>query len=197
MFEAMAIEPSPRDYTLTGQGEPREILGGRTTAGFWKVLGIRPAIGRFSTDQDDVLGAAPVAVITWETWNQRFGHEPGILGETTDARGPLNSHYRCPSTRLRLSRNTCEFFSALQDTGSLGRKQHQYDVVARLKPAISVEQAQSDMNTIARRLEQSIYPTNTGWGLKVRPLRAALGEELRTPALVMSAVVVSCCCWPV
>ncbi len=190
VFEAMAIEPSPRDYTLTGQGEPREILGGRTTAGFWKVLGIRPAIGRFSTDQDDVLGAAPVAVITWETWNQRFGHEPGILGETMTLEGrsiPIIGVL--PRGFVYPGIPTCEFFSALQDTGSLGRKQHQYDVVARLKPGVTLSQAQADMSTIAARLEKLYPETNTGWGLRVRPLRAALAEEVRTPVLFMTVSV--------
>jgi putative ABC transport system permease protein len=190
VFEAMAIEPWPASYTLTGLGEPRRIEGGRTTAGFWRVLGIQPAMGRFFSEQDGVFGAAPVAVITWEMWDQRFGRDPGILSRTIALEG-----YSVPIVGV-LPRGfvypgipTCEFFAPLQDNGGLGRTQHQYSVLARLKPGVTLEQAQSDMSTIAARLEKLYPETNKGWGVRIRPLRDALADQVRTPVLFMSASV--------
>ncbi len=190
VFDAMAIEPWTGSYTLTGQGEPRRIEGGTTTAGFLKVLGIQPAMGRFFTEVDNRPGAAPVAVLTWETWKQRFDGDPGILdrsmtleGRSVPIIGVLPRGFVYPGIA------TCEFFAPLQESGSLGRKQHQYSVLARLKPGVTMAQAQSNMSTIAARLEKLYPETNKGWGVRVRPLRDALVEEVRTPVLVMSASV--------
>jgi len=190
VFEAMAIEPWPGSFTLSGQGEPHRIEGGRTTAGFLNVLGIQPAMGRFFTEQDSLPGAAPVALITWEMWERRFGADPGILGRTMTLEGltvPVIGVL--PRGFVYPGIPTCEFLAPLQDSGGLGRKQHQYSVLARLKSGVTIAQAQSDMSIIASRLE-TLYPeTNKGWGARVRPLRDMLVEEVRTPVLVMSASV--------
>jgi putative ABC transport system permease protein len=80
VFDAMAIVPFTRSYMLTGQAEPRRITGGTATAEFWKVLGIQPALGRFFTEEDDLPGAAQVAVLTWEACEQRYGKDPVSWG---------------------------------------------------------------------------------------------------------------------
>ncbi len=190
VFDAMAITPWTGEYTLTSQGEPQRVAGGGTTADFLRVLGIQPVLGRFFTAEEDSPGAPSVAVLTYSAWRQRFGKDPAVVGRTMtlDGRsfviiGVLPSGFAFPGIE------TCEFFTALKGSSSLGRTQHQYDVVARLKPGVSMEQAQSDMSTVARRLELQYPATNTGWGVKVQPLRAALAEEARTPVLVMSAAV--------
>jgi len=190
VFDAIAIEPWTGSYSLTGEGEPRRIMGGSTTAGFWKVLGIQPAMGRLFAEQDDLPGAAPVAVITWEAWQQHFGKDPEILRRTLTVEGGsfaiigvLPRGFAYPGIP------TSEIFTPLHGQNSLGRNQHQYGVVARLKPGISIAQAQSEMSTIASRLERLYPETNTGWRIRVRPLRQALAEEVRSPVLLMSASV--------
>lgn len=189
-FEAMAILPETGEYTLTGLGTPQRIIGGVTTADFWRVLEVRPAIGRFLTKEDEARGAAPVAVLTYAAWRQRFGANPAVLGSTMelDGRaitiiGVLPSGFAFPGIE------TCEFFAPLRASTSARRTQHQYGVVARLKSGVSVSQAQSDMSTIARRLELQYPATNTGWGVKVQTLSAALAHDARTPLLVLFAAV--------
>jgi putative ABC transport system permease protein len=189
-FDAMAITPWSGEYTLTGQGEAQRINGGATTADFLHVLGIQPALGRFFNTQDDTPNAPPVAVLSYEAWRERFGKDPAVLGRgmTLDGRtytviGVLPRGFAFPGIE------SCEFFTSLQESPANSRKQHQYGVVARLKPGVSVTQAQSEMSTIARRLEQEYPATNTGWGVKVVPLRAALAKVIRTPVLLLTAVV--------
>ena len=190
VFETMAITPESRGYTLTGAGEPQRMTGGLTTAGFLRVLGVNPVLGRFFTGDEDKPGAAPVAVLTYATWRQRFGGDPAVLGRTMtlNARtftviGVLPRGFAFPGIE------TCDFFSALGESASMGRTQHQYGVVARLRAGVSVEQAQSDMSTIARRLEQQYPATNTGWGVKVQPIGAALAEQTGTLVGVWFAAV--------
>ena len=190
VFDVMAITPERRGYTLTGAGEPQRMAGGLTTADFLRVLGVQPVLGRFFTAEEDSPGAAPVAVLTYATWRQRFGGDPAVLGRTMtlNARtftviGVLPRGFAFPGIE------TCEFFTALRESGSMDRNQHQYGVVARLKPGVTVEQAQSEMSTIARRLEQQYPATNTGWGVKVQPIGTALAEETGTLVGVLFAAV--------
>ena len=78
--------------------------------------------------------------------------------------------------------------------------------MARLKPEVTVEQAQADMTTIARRLEQEYPKTNKGWGVSVRPIRKVLAEQLKKPAailflavafvLLLACVNLAACNWP-
>jgi predicted permease len=190
VFDAMAISPWGNDYTLTGQGEPQRMTGGPTTANFLRVLGIQPVLGRFFTAEEDSPGAARVAVLTYATWRQRFGGDAAVLGRTLTLNGRsftvigvLPRGFAFPGIK------TCEFFTALQESGSMDRNQHQYGVVARLKAGVTVEQAQSDMSTIAQRLEQQYPATNTGWGVKVEPIGAALAEGTGTLVWVLFAAV--------
>jgi predicted permease len=190
VFDAMAITPWTGEFTLTGQGEPQRVAGGETTADFLRVLGIQPVLGRFFTAAEDQPGAPRVAILTYESWKKRFDADPGVLGRaiTLDGTqltivGVLPEGFAFPGIE------TCEFFAPLHGASSMGRTQHQYGVVARLKPGVSVEQAQSDMSTIARRLEKEYPATNTGWGVKVQPLRDALAEDVRKPVTIFSYTV--------
>src|SRR6266567_4493923 len=190
VFESMAIMPETGDHTLTGEGEPQRITGGATTADFWRILEIKPEIGRFFLQEEQVPGASPVVVLTYPAWRQRFGANGAALGRsiTLDGRaftivGVLPSGFAFPGIE------TCEFFTPLHASTSMGRTQHQYGVIARLKPGVTVEQAQSDMSAIARRLELEYPATNNGWGVKVKTIRAFLAEEARGPLLILFAVV--------
>ena len=190
VFEEMAIVPWEGAYTLTGQGEPQRIMGGATTAGFLRVLGIQPVIGRFFTPEEDKAGGPRVAVLTYAAWQQRFAGSTDVLGRsmTLDGQaytiiGVLPNGFAFPGVR------TCEFFAPLGDQAGVGRFIHMYDVVARLKPGITVERAQADMTTIARRLEQQYPDSNKGWGVVVTPIRQAFAVEVKTPVELVFATV--------
>lgn len=190
VFEEMAIAPETLSFTLTGQGEPQRVTGGLTTFNLLRVLEIRPLLGRFFTAEEDKLGAPLVAVLTYTAWQRRFGGSPEVLGRTMtlDGRpftiiGVLPAHFAFPGVR------TCEFFTALQESPQNGRYQHQYGVVARLKPGVTVERAQADMTTITQRLAQEYPETNKGWGAEVMRLREALAGEVREPILILSSSV--------
>jgi len=189
-FDAMAIAPWVHAYTLTGQGDPQRLLGGATNAEFWHVLAVEPVLGRFFTADEEQAGTAPVAVLTYDAWVHRFARDPAVLGRTLalDGRsvtiiGVLPNGFRFPGIA------SCEIFTPLRPDTSLGRTQHQYDVVARLKPDASVAQAQSEMDMIARRLEKTYPETSAGWRVRVETLRSALAEDARGPALLLSAIV--------
>jgi putative ABC transport system permease protein len=190
VFEEMAIEPETIGYTLTGQGEPQRVIGGLTTADFLRLLGIQPVLGRFFTADEDKPDGPRVAVLSYAAWQNRFGGRADILGLAFTLNGrPYTVIGVLPSSFAFPGVDTCEFLAPLGESPLQGRYQHQYGVVARLRTGITVERAQNDMTTIARRLEQEYPATNKGWGITVRPLTASIAEEARTPVIVLFSAV--------
>ncbi|HMD96446.1 MAG TPA: ABC transporter permease [Terriglobia bacterium] len=190
VFEEMAIVPWEGAYTLTGQGEPQRIEGGTTTEGFLRVLGVQPVLGRFFTAEENKPGGPHVAVLSYAAWQQRFAGNSEVLGRTMALDGQaytiigvLPSGFAFPGIR------TCEFLAPLGDQMGVGRFVHMYDVIARLKPGVTVERAQADMTTIAGRLAQEYPESNKGWGVAVMPIGRAIAEQTQMPILVLFAAV--------
>ncbi len=191
VFEGMAIVPWVGTYTLTGNGEPQRVTGGETNASFSRVLGVQPLLGRFFTEEETGPGAQRLAVLSYAAWQKRFGARGDILGRALlldeapyTVIGVMPSWFALPGIK------TCEFWAPLRDNPATSRGNHQYQVIARLKPGIPIARAQADMSAIARRNEQ-LYPwANKGWGIVVTPLARSLDKRAATPLTVLFATVV-------
>ena len=191
VFEEMAIPAWPASYTLTGSGEPERIIGMRTTAGFLRVLGLQPALGRFFTAAEDKPGATQVAVLSFSFWQRRFGGSADILGLALALDGqPYTIIGVMPKAFTYPGMVTSDLWQPLQDNPASNRYQHQYHAIARLKHGITMQRAQADMTAIARRLEQQYPATNTGWGVAVMPIGQALAAETAGPMTVLFGTVV-------
>lgn len=190
VFEDMAIVPWTGMYTLTGNREPQRIIGGETTASFLHVLGIQPLFGRFFTEQETGLAAQRLVLLSYAAWQNRFGGRADILGRKVVLNEtPYTVIGVMPSRFAFPGRTTCEFWTPLRDDPVNSRGNHQYQVIARLKPGISIERAQTDMSLIARRNEQ-LYPwSNKGWGIVVTPLARTLAKQTAAPLTVLFATV--------
>lgn len=191
VFENVAIVPWIGTYTLTGQGEPQRVIGGDTTADFLRVVGVQPARGRFFSPDEDRPHAPRVALLSYAAWQKYFGESADILGRTITLNGEpftvigiMPRHFVFPGTP------TCDFFTALRESGSGGRFQHQYGVVARMKPGVTLAQAQANMTAIANRLAQEYPESNVGWGVVVLPVRQALVVEARQPTFILFSAVI-------
>ena len=186
VFEEMAIEPWIGAYTLSGNGEPRRLFGGATTPDFLNVMGVQPIRGRFFSPDEDKTGAPRVAVLSYAAWQRDFAGAENVLGRTMvlDGRsvtiiGIMPKQFIFPGVQ------TFDFLEPLRESASGGRTQHQYEVVARLKPGVDLAHAQANMTVIAQRLAQEYPATNTGWGVSVLPLRQALAADARVPMLIL------------
>jgi putative ABC transport system permease protein len=190
VFDEMAILPWIGAYTLTGQGEPQRINGGEPTAGFFRVLGIQPVLGRFFTIDEDKPGGPRVAVISYQSWQRRFSARPDILGQSMILDGaPYTIIGVMPRRFAYPGLKTSEFWAPLGEDPGKGRFQHQYSVIARLKPGISITRAQADMSAIAHRLELQYPETNRDWHLKVSPLEDSLAHQIEAPAAILFSAV--------
>lgn len=186
-------------FDLTGAGEPERLEGVRVTASLFPLLGAEPALGRVFAADEDRPGAPCAAILSHALWQRRFGSDPGIVGRTERLNGEsctvvgiMPRGFVFPSAEAQLW--TPLALSAKQWNG---RGSHYLQVVARLKPGVSVAQAQSDMDGIAARLQQQFPQTNSGVGVNVVSLHEQMVGNVRPALLVLfgavSAVLLIAC----
>jgi putative ABC transport system permease protein len=174
---------------LVGAGDPEEIPAATAEAGYFKVLGIEPILGRGFLPGED-QGQATVVVLSEGLWRSRFGANRGILGRTISLSGQ-------PYTVVGVVPSTPGYAGTVEAWLPLGygqghsaqRDSHSYDVVARLKPGVSVARAQDDLSSIARSLEREYPSTNTARGAVVIPLTDDTVGSVRTALFLLTGAV--------
>jgi predicted permease len=188
VFEDMAAI-GYRSFNLTGDGEPLRVEGQAVSAALFSVLQIEPALGRAFTDDEDRFGGPHVVVLSYGLWASRFGGDANILGKTIlmDGEGytvvgvmPQGFQFPDPDDQLWVP-------IALSPAELANRGSHYLRVVARLKPGVSLTQAQSQMNTIAEGLTEKYPATNTGGSVNVIPLHEQVVANVRPALLVLLA----------
>lgn len=188
-FEKMAIYQVGRQ-TMTGGGEPEAVVTLRGSADFLPILGVQPIIGRGFSKDEDRAGGPRAALLTHNFFQSRFGGDPSIVGKTIT----LN---RVPFTVIGIVPDSDSFVRIAQVWVNLAwtpeqraiRANHNQRGIAKLKPGVSVEQANADLSAIARRLELQYPEENKGWGALVRPLHEDMVGEVRSSLLVLLGAV--------
>jgi putative ABC transport system permease protein len=175
---------------LTGIDPPERIQGFLVTANFLDTLGVKPVMGRGFTAEENDPGKDAVAIITHSLWQRRFGADPNILGKTITTNsiartvvGVMPEGFNYPMS--------AEIYAPLAITPELARSRqsHSYYVVGRLKPGVSVQSAQADMENVAARLEQQYSETNTGLRASVFPIVADTVRKYDTGLWIGMAAV--------
>ena len=184
VFEGMAIY-SYRGLTLTGVAQPQQIDASSVSQGFFETLGVPPMLGRTFSPEEDQPGRTNVVVLSYRFWQEHFGSNPDIAGHdvTMDGQNFLIAGVMPPSFRFP---EFAQMWTPMgwTDKERAVRGEHHSVVIARLKSGVGLDQAQAEMNTISRRLEE-LYPVdNKGWGAIVVPLQRDLASDVR-PALLM------------
>jgi putative ABC transport system permease protein len=181
--------------TLTGEGnEPERIPGMLVTASFFPVLGTQPFMGRSIREEENGEKGARVVILSYGLWQRRFGGDPGIVGKTVtissspyEVIGVMPQGFKNPAPA---ERKPAEMWIplAMRFEPELRRSDFM-DVVARLKPNVTLEQARAEMKTITSRLEQQYPDTNTGWSTLVIPLQERIVGDVRPAIWVIVGVV--------
>jgi len=177
--------------TLLGPDGPERISGGRVSANIFQLLGVQPALGRGFAHGEDQPGRGDVVVLGHRFWQQRYGGDAGVLGQTITVSDrahtiigvmPPDFVFPLPITQLWLPRE--------HDAARHPREQGILQVAARLKPGVTREQAQADLAAIAARLEAEYPRENEGVGVSVTPLKSELNfayQIFQVLAVVMGA----------
>jgi len=177
-----------RSGSLTGDGNPEMIRGLGVTANLFDVLGVQPLLGRAFTEQEDRSDES-VVLIGHGLWRSRYGGDRGIVGRSilmdgvkTTVLGVMPPDFIYPGRAIQYWAPA--HFSA-RDLNNRGS--HYLNVVARLKPGITVARAQSDMSTIAKRLAQQYPNTNKNVGANVVALKDQIVGNTGTALIVLLA----------
>jgi predicted permease len=179
---------------LTGHGEPVQVPVEYASADLFPILGLRPILGRAYTADEDLPGAAPVAVLSYGLWQRRFGSARDVVGQRLEVDGvPHTIVGVLPAGAGIVGRpETPELWVPLgldpaQDYhGVRGR----YLVaIGRLKDGVSRDQAQASLSAVASRLEEQFPEYNTGWGVNLVPITDDVAGPLRRPLLLLAGVV--------
>src|SRR5215510_12352609 len=155
-FEDLAVF-DPTVVTLTGAAEPEQVMSVRASANLFSLLGVTPSLGRTFT-ADEEQQKVRVVVLSHGLWRRRFGASPGILGQTLEIDGVSSQvigvmpESFLPGRENRIWEPHTLFPDWEAQKGQRGTGSWQ--VVGRLKPQVSLAQAQTEMNSIAQRLEQ-------------------------------------------
>lgn len=185
-FSEMAAITFP-NFILTGQGEPARLAGSGVSSNFFRLLGSRMRLGRDFLDEEDQPGKDRVAVLSYSVWQRRWGGKPDVLGSivTLNDIGYTVVGVLGPDFELVLNhaRNQPDVWVPLAlNLEKLQRGTHGLRVFARIKPGLTLDQAQADVNVVAANLA-NLYPAdNKGIGIAAIPLAQHVTQNVR-PAL--------------
>jgi putative ABC transport system permease protein len=198
LFTDMAICSRGNPVVLTGGDEPERVMGDLVSANLFPLLGVRPALGRaFSPDEE--LLRARVVVISHGLWRRRFGAAPDAIGKTMEIDGqtsqvigvmPPDFYFPTKDTQLWEPVTVGWYWEFVHAE----RFNDAWRVVGRLKPSATFDQAQAEMNAIGQRLAKTYPITNDnfmGFGVNVVPLSVQFtGKNLRLALWVLLGAVV-------
>jgi predicted permease len=175
---------------LDGAGEPERYNGARVSWDLFQLLGVRPILGRDFLESDDQPNAAGVVVISHTLWTTRYQSDPQIIGRSVDISGTAHTIVGVMPPNFAFPESQ-RLWVTLQPRLFKDPRGNRYVFTfGRLRPGVSPEQAVSDLNTIAARLEQEYPATNEGWRARTRTLREAfLPDDVRLILGLMMASV--------
>jgi putative ABC transport system permease protein len=178
-------------FNLTGGGEPERVVGAQVTDAYFTTLGVLPMLGRLFTAEDDQPGTPPVALLGQGLWMRRFGGDRAIVGRTIDLDGRAHTVIGVLPAGADLPGGAEDLWVPLalgpQDLEATGT--HRLAVIARLGPNVGLEQARSEMTTIAQRLENVRPQSNKAWTVNVAPLHETLVENARPTLIALLGAV--------
>ena len=181
-------------FNFSGGGEPERINGAYVTADLFPLLGVAPAAGRVFAAEEDSPGHEQVVILSYSLWQRQFGADRSVLGKTLlingkDATvvGVMPAGFQFPDREVELWKPIA--FDA-EDLSEGNRGSHYLRVIGRLKPSVSLEQAQAEMNTIAQRIQQQHTDTyQTGFGANVVSRHEQVVRSVRPVLLILLGAV--------
>jgi putative ABC transport system permease protein len=182
------------DFNLsTAGGEPERVQGATITHNLFQVLKVSPALGRLFAPEEDQFGRHRVVLLSHRLWQRRFGGDRTVVGGEIKLGGESYTVAGVMPSGLPFFDNTPQVdlwtpISFMPDDGRGARSTRYTILVGRLKPGVTIEQAQDDASAMARRMEEQ-YLENKGVGVSIVPMQEQLtGESSRALYVLLGAV---------
>jgi putative ABC transport system permease protein len=198
VFESFAGRTIGGSAVLTGDGDAERVSAVGITSNFFATLGVAPLHGRAFLPEEEIGEGHDVVILSYGLWQRRFAGDASIIGEVTHVDGRASRVVGVMPALLDRTLNM-DFTSAsagpalwrpigFQTPGMTVRRFHGMRAIGRLRPGISVQQAQAEMDVIARQLEE-VYPENATWKLRLVPYHEqVVGTVGRALVVLLGAV---------
>jgi len=178
-------------FRLTGNGEPQMVRAARVEPTFFSLLGTRPLLGREIGVSDDVSGGQHVAVLSYQLWKSQFGGDQQVVGKSIHLDGDAYTVIGVMPPSFDKPESALLWVPLVWTAQERAvRGEHSMAAVARLKPGVTVQQAQAQLDGIAARLAEQYPADSAGWGAAVVPLREETVGDVRRPLLMLFGAVV-------
>jgi putative ABC transport system permease protein len=181
---------------ITGGAEPEEVTAQLVMGGMFQILGVPAMLGRTFTDAELRDPASNVAVLSHRLWQRRFGADPGVVGRTvqlnnasTTIVGVMPPDVQLLTKLSLVGRPTDVWLPYPLSESARTPRGRSISVVGRLKPGVSIQQGQAEMDTIAAGLAAEFPQFDTGWTVRVVSIRDELAGDIRPALLVLAGAV--------
>ena len=190
------VEYHTMSFILYGHGDPDRVRTAVVSANYFDLFRVSPLVGRTFLPADDKEGAAPVLILSYEYWKDKFGADPEIVGKTFELNDKVHTvvgvlppvpQYPLESD-VYMPTSACPFRSSKSMMDD--RNMRMMEVFGRLKPGVSLEQANADLSTIAGRLKAEYpksYPDSMGYAAVTTALREELTHDAKPTLFVLLA----------
>jgi predicted permease len=202
VFEELALAQGS-NVNLTGQTAPERVGAIRTSSVMFTLLGSQPALGRVFLPEEDTPDKPLTVILSWGFWQRRFGGDSKALGASLTINGRNHTIVGVMPAGFSLG------YEVMPTVGSVSQAEillplplsadrmnnhgdENYNVLARLKPGVTVAQAQAELDLAVRRLEQQRpenYPASRRFSFSVRPLLEQVVGDVRLPLLILLCAV--------
>ncbi len=180
-----------KNFNLTGDGEPERVLAHGATANFLPLLGTQPVIGRNFSVEEDKPDAAKVVILGHGLWKGRYGAEHSILGRDILLNGEKHTVVGVMPAGFQFLAGDIGLWVpiALNPFQLADRDNHFLTIVGRTKPLISIEQAQTDIQTISQRIATAYPEDAANLKSELVPVREQIAGRVRQPLMVLLVAV--------
>jgi len=190
------VEYHAMSFTLFGHGDPERVRTGVVSSNYFDLFGVHPLLGRTFLADDEKPNAPPVLVLSYEYWKNNFGSDPGIVGKTFEMNdkvhtvvGVLPPVPQYPDENdVYMPTSACPFRSNKMHLE--GRDMRMMEVFGRLKPGVTVAQANADISAVSAGLQAAypkFYPDDVGFTSATTPLQGELTRQARPTLLLLLA----------
>jgi len=190
VFSAMAAQTGGA-ATLTGTDVPVQLHATRVSAPYFEIFGAKAMLGRTFAPDEDQPGKEHVIVLSHRIWESRFGSDRGIIGRTISLNNLPHTVIGVMPAETAFDRRYADIWMPLAfEPQDMTRSFHWMRCWAKLKPGVTLDQAQTQMKAVAAQIEKAYPDSNKGWGVTIDRYQDRLvNNDLRKSLLVLLAAV--------
>jgi predicted permease len=177
--------------TAIVDGDPWKVNGQSVSGNYFDVLGVNAVLGRTFLPEEDMLGHEPVVVLSYETWQTRFGGDSSVVGRSVNLSDVVYTIVGVAPPRLEVPRGKPDMWQARPEYFSMermSRGSHNIWPIARIAPGATMEKVDADLTDIAIRLEP-LHPAHAGQRFAATPVHEVLVGSVRPALLILFAAV--------